>query len=116
MDKAHVEESIQNGLSVKEVINVPCRNLNDILDEYSFVPDYLSIDIEGMDYKVLRSIDYSRYDIKVIIAEMTDKKNENGETMDDYMKNVGYAVYGKYGANVIYVKDKQTENKLSREF
>ena len=105
MDKSHIEQSLKQGLKINKVIKVPCINLNTLLDKYKFEPDYLSIDIEGMDYKVLRSINYGQHNIKVIIAERTDEKNDNGETMDDFMTRVGYKVQGKYGSNVIYVKN-----------
>ena len=63
----------------------------------------MSIDIEGVDYKVLGSLDFKKHPIKVIIAEVSGEKNEHGETMDEFMMRIGYTVYGKYGSNVIYV-------------
>ena len=61
MDKSHIEQSLKQGLKINKVIKVPCINLNTLLDKYKFEPDYLSIDIEGMDYKVLRSINSVSY-------------------------------------------------------
>lgn len=84
MDKEVVRNSISRGLKLRETIKLPCISINNLLEQNQFTPDYLSIDIEGMDYTVLRSIDFDRYKIKVIVAEKTDEKIEN-ETMDEYM-------------------------------
>ena len=79
-------------------------NLNDLFAEQNFEPDFMSIDIEGLDYKVLRSLDFNKYKVKVIIAERSSQKNEAGETMNVFMERIGYNVYGEYGSNVIYVR------------
>lgn len=102
MDKEHIKNSIRAGLSVKKIIDIPCKNINDLLSDYHWEPDYLSIDIEGMDYQVLRMIDFEKYKIKVIIAEKTNELNEKGESMDAYMERQGYTVYDNQGSNVIY--------------
>lgn len=55
LDKGYVGRAIKAGLSVKKVIKIPCMTLNSLLEKLNYEPDYMSIDIEGMDYKVLRS-------------------------------------------------------------
>lgn len=102
MDKEHVQKSLRDGLTIKKIIEIPCKNINDMLKEQTFVPDYLSIDIEGMDYKVLRTLDFTKYKIKVIVAEKTNELNENGESMNSFMERQGYQVYRNCGSNVIY--------------
>lgn len=102
MDKSHVDQSVKEGLYIKEIIDIPCKNINDLLDEYCFEPDYLSIDIEGMDYRVLRMLNFEKFKIKVIVAEQTNELNAKGESMDAYMMQQGYEVYKNCGSNVIY--------------
>lgn len=102
MDQAHVESSVKAGLSVKKIIDIPCMNINDLLDKHNYEPDYLSIDIEGMDYLALRMLDFKKHKIKIIVAERTSELNEKGESMDIYMKGQGYDVYRYCGSNVIY--------------
>lgn len=54
----------------QHIVNVPCRTLQDVLDEYDITHvDYLSIDTEGSEMKVLNSIDWSRMDIRCITVE-----------------------------------------------
>lgn len=104
LDKEYVDKAISAGLSVKDIIKIPCVNINNFLEKLNYEPDYMSIDIEGMDYKVLQSIDFTKHPIKVIVAELCDERNEDGETMNEFMEHSGYQVYGQYGSNVIYIR------------
>lgn len=108
MDKKEIDESLSQGLKLKEIIKVPSLSIQSLLDQYSFWPDYMSIDIEGMDYKVLRSMDFDKCKIKVIVAEWSDKVIEM-ETMDEFMQRMGYLVHWHKGSNVIYAR-RQMQN------
>lgn len=110
MDEQNIKCSLKEGLDIRKVIDVPCMDINELLEKNHFEADYLSIDIEGMDYKALRTIDFQKHKIRVIVAERTDELNEDGEDMDTYMKYFGYERYECYGSNVIYTlfKRKQT--------
>jgi FkbM family methyltransferase len=64
-----------NELNIKRVINVKALTINEIVDTYcsGIFPDYLSIDIEGLDLKVLESADFSISAPKVISIEIGGK-------------------------------------------
>ena len=95
------DRAVDAGVKIKEVIQIPCIKVNDLLEQYAFVPDYMSIDIEGMDYAVLRTIDFNKFPIKVIVAEYSDELI-CGENMNQYMKKCGYQIYKETKGNVIY--------------
>ncbi|WP_244144939.1 FkbM family methyltransferase [Paraburkholderia tuberum] len=62
---------VQKPISVR---TVETTTLNDVLEHTPYAGqeiDLLSIDVEGHDYEVLRSIDISRYKPKIIIVEST---------------------------------------------
>lgn len=109
MDKDAVEESVKNGLKVIDTVSVPCVSINSLFEKYQMVPDFLSIDIEGMDYKSLRSIDFEKYKIKVIVAEADEEPDENGVLMNEYMEKSGYCVYKKFPSNTVYVLKEKVE-------
>lgn len=102
LDKEHVEQERKRGIKVLNTIQIQCRTINSILEENNLNPDFLSIDIEGMDFQALQTIDYERYKIKVIVAERSGEKNTDNETMDQFMGRKGYVVYCKTRANVVY--------------
>jgi len=61
---------------------VPCISLNDLLEANGApaIIDYLSIDVEGSELRVLEAFDFSRYLIRVITVEhnySTDRKAIN---------------------------------------
>ena len=57
-------------LEYKEKVKVKCFTFDTICDSYNITEiDYLKIDTEGMDYEILKSIDFSKYNIKLLRAE-----------------------------------------------
>lgn len=63
-----VEGHLRNGQVMVEQRIVPCRTLDDLIDEHAKQPiDLMSIDVEGLDYRILKSM--SRHRPKMIITE-----------------------------------------------
>ncbi len=77
------------------------KRLDDILLENNLIDiDYLSIDVEGYELKVLESIDFNRFNIKVI-----DIENDIGFK---YIPLIGKKIAGELGDNKIrsFLKNK----------
>ncbi len=93
--------------------NVLCKTitLNSLSERYfgGRMPDYLDIDIEGLDEAVLEQVDFSSSSPIVICAEgCTPKLNEI--LLQKKCEGGGYHPYCRYSANTIYVrKDKYAE-------
>lgn len=63
---------IKHGYSKNELreFTVPALTLHSLFDKYSLKTiDYLFLDIEGIDFEVLQSIDFEKYDIKYLQIE-----------------------------------------------
>ena len=101
---------------VIDVIKVPLININDLIkDNFQSYPDLLSIDIEGLDLEVLKSLNYNLYPIPVICVE-TCQYSENhirpkNHTIRQFMESVGYEVYADTYINTIFVNKKWFYNK-----
>ncbi len=93
--------------AITEVRQLPIFTVEQIL-HHRAIPDFLSIDIEGMDFEVLQSIDFQRYPFKVICVELQPYSEENIRTL---MHNVGYYSIIKCGSNLIFV-DKNLAHKV----
>lgn len=93
--------------AITEVRQLPIFTVEQIL-HHRRVPDFLSIDIEGMDFEVLQSIDFKRYPFKVVCVEIQPYSEENIRTL---MHNVGYYSIIKCGSNLIFV-DKNLAHKV----
>lgn len=110
LDKNRAEKLKAEGLKITKILSVPCKTIAGICEETGIIPDFFSIDIEGMDFAVLQTIDYNAIPIKVIVAESDEIQNEDGQTMDEFMAEKGYAVFRKTDANTIYTRTKELCN------
>ena len=66
--------------SIYDKTIVKTKTLNEVINESSYKDtqiDVLSIDVEGMDFRVLKSLDIKKYSPKVIIIEDHHKKIED---------------------------------------
>lgn len=89
-------------VSSSTTIEVLTLNVNELFEKAGYVPEVLLIDIEGLDMKVLKAIDFTMYKPLIIMAEI-------GVVDDDlrsFMKKNGYEVFANIGnCNTIFVSE-----------
>ena len=78
-----------------------------IQHNFSGMPDFISLDVEGIDFEILKSFDFDQYPVPVWIVETIDYtvnylKYKNIELID-YMKMKGYFVYADTYINTVFV-------------
>ena len=83
------------------------RTLNSILDGTAFKDrpiDVLSVDVEGHELPVLRSLDFARYQPKVIIAESHKRQLEEIMPSELYvfLKEKGYSLFNWTGPSLLF--------------
>jgi FkbM family methyltransferase len=95
--------------SVKKVIKVPLVSINEIIAKhFRGAPDFLSIDTEGMDLEILRSLDFNRFRPAVVCAETLIFGPKKVETrILDLMAERGYTVRGGTHVNTIFLDDRR---------
>lgn len=89
-----------------KIVKLPLMPINEIISTTG-IPDFLSIDVEGMDLLVLKTLDFSNYMIKCICVE-TVYYSQDGQSLRNtelmgFMNASGYSVYADTGINTIYV-------------
>jgi FkbM family methyltransferase len=68
--KKRIESELTANGGAYQEIEINCYNFNDLLESNGiFQVDFLSIDVEGVEYKILDSIDFNRFYISVICVE-----------------------------------------------
>jgi FkbM family methyltransferase len=91
---------------IREVVKMPLLNINKVIAENfgGKAPDLISIDIEGLDFAVLRTLDFKKYRPKLICAEtlVTNTLRHNPDTTKLLTDN-GYEVRGLNVANTFYM-------------
>jgi hypothetical protein len=92
---------------VERVIKMPLLNINRVFEEQfaGKAPDLISIDVEGLDFAILKTLNFSRYRPKIICVEtlITFKADHNPETAA-FMASQGYRLMGLTFANSIFVE------------
>lgn len=104
--KEMVEENIKNwdNPNIKmNCLNVPVITLDDLVKEYcnGIFPDFLTIDIEGLDYSVLSSYDLKK-DGPVVIDVEVKKGFDN--SIRELLEGHGYRRIFRCGNNFIFVR------------
>lgn len=87
---------------INEVLELPTKTLEFVISEYSngIWPDFMSIDIEGMEYESLKNVDLS-YGPCIIAVEV----NFDGKLFTDMFSQKGYFPYLWHGSNIVFVKN-----------
>ena len=95
-------EFMESYASDAKLLKVPTRRLADILDENGVgAIDYMSIDTEGNELKILRSIDLNVRDIRVLSVE----NNFQDRAIPDYLAGFGYRLIKVFaGFDDLYAK------------
>jgi FkbM family methyltransferase len=100
-----------NGKKLLSIEKVKLTPIENILKKYfnDQFPDFLSIDVEGLDFTILQSIDFKRHFPKVICVEVAEysaigtgaKKTD----LVDFLISKGYSEYATTNLNAIMVKN-----------
>jgi FkbM family methyltransferase len=111
-DKSEAEKRLKSGkYKLEKIQKVNLKSINNIIsDNFELFPDLLSLDIEGLDLDVLRSIDYEKYPIPVICVETCVYSENHIRPKDleiiNYLTSIGYFVYADSYLNSIFVNEK----------
>ena len=109
-DKAEADKRAASGqFKLTEVAKVKLIDINTILrDNFAQRPDLLSIDIEGLDLAVLKTLDFDRYPIPVVCVETCRYSEDHVRPKDhaiaEFMLTKGYEVYADTYINTIFVQ------------
>lgn len=101
---------INSGKDLKEVKTIKITTITNVLDKYfnGQFPDFLSIDVEGMDLEILRSINFEKSFPKVICVEAANYSSIGAGTrrddIIDFLITKGYYEYANTNLNAILVK------------
>ena len=104
---AAVEEG-NGGVSIEKVVDIQVRTIDDIIARHlPGGPDFLSVDVEGLDLEILKSLNYARHRPKVICVEtLTFACGTKGAKVPEigaWLESQGYFLYADTYLNTIFV-------------
>lgn len=105
-DKEQADRLVnEGGAKLERVVKMPLVNVNRVIAEhFGAAPDFLSVDVEGLDLAILKTLDFGKYRPKVICAEtlFTGSLHHN-PGVADFLAGHGYAVRGMTHPNTLFV-------------
>lgn len=102
---------LEGNYSITNIEKVGVRTLNDILMEHygGNFPNFLSIDAEGIDEIIIKSIDFDEnYPIVICIETISFSESGNGvknKNLIKFIEEKGYLYYADTNINSIFVKE-----------
>lgn len=108
--KDEVEHIKLKGHKLIHSIKVPVVTINDVILEHckGKCPNVLFIDVEGLDYQILSSLNYDLYAPEVICIETisyeTDGSGKKNNTIIEFLLSKNYMLYADTNINSIFVK------------
>jgi FkbM family methyltransferase len=109
----HWQEIGMKGLGkipLEKIIKLPLVPINSILEKYFSEReiDILSLDVEGLDFDILETFDFSRYQPKIICVETLEyDDDQNGiknNKIIEYITSKNYVVYADTRVNTIFCR------------
>ncbi|HOZ86519.1 MAG TPA: FkbM family methyltransferase [Bacteroidia bacterium] len=105
------------GKEIKKVVKLPLLTVNEIIQKQfqGKTPNFVSIDVEGMDLEIVSSFDFNKYRPEVFCIETLTYTENNSERkiteIIDYMLKQGYFLYADTYINSVFVDEKAWKNR-----
>jgi FkbM family methyltransferase len=91
---------------ITEIIKIPVVTVPDILKQCGRenFPDLLSLDVEGLDEKIILSLDLKENGPKVICVEDNDRRDSASSPLREHLAAQSYFPYYRAGVNILFVR------------
>jgi FkbM family methyltransferase len=110
-DPEHIKHALDSGHKITSSRKIRSLGLTKILDQLktpaSF--DLLSVDAEGNDLKVLKSLDFEKYSPKLVVVEADDfdPSTPSSHEIYQFMISKRYFFHGSILTNLYFLRDKK---------
>lgn len=101
---------------IKKIIKIPLITINQIIEKYfPGCPDFISIDVEGLDLEIIKSFDFQKYRPAVFCIETLTYAEDTSERkifeIIHFMEEQNYILYGDTHINSIFVERKRWDKR-----
>lgn len=100
------EKYVKYGSKMVGQKEIEVITINEIMKKYGKV-DFLSIDVEGKDFEILKTLDFEKFSPLVICMETNEycgtKREDFGE-IKEFLERKGFMIYADTMINTIYVE------------
>ena len=94
---------------IEKKIKMPLISINEIIEKHLQPhPNLISIDVEGLDLQIIKTLDLGKYKPEVFCVETLQHSKNNTENKNheliDYLQNMGYFIYADTYINTIFCR------------
>jgi FkbM family methyltransferase len=102
----------RRGFKILHRLNIPVITVRELINRHcSHPPQFVSLDVEGLDYAILETFDFSRHRPTIFCVETlsfsTEGEGEKAHEIDALFERNGYLHYADTHINTIYVEQSQ---------
>lgn len=107
--KSECDQMVNSGKELASVQKVRLTTISKVIEQYhqGVFPDFLSLDVEGIDFDILQSINYTKSAPKVICVEAAEYsstgRGERKNELIDFLVSKNYYEYANTNLNAIMV-------------
>ena len=102
LHKQRIEREIKEKGGSYKYHSIKCRVLNNVLKEHDVSSiDLISLDVEGSEFEILKSIDYEKFFIKVICVENV----YNIEIIRDFLLSKGFSLVTRIECDDVFLNN-----------
>lgn len=100
---------------IEKVVQLPLLPVNKVFEDYfPETPDFVSLDVEGMDLEILSALDFVRFRPTVFCVETLtyteDRSEKKCNDIISFMEGKGYFPYADTYVNTIFVDREKWQN------
>lgn len=100
---------------IESIKKIQMISINEIMNHFSVGPNFISLDVEGLDLEILQNLDFSKHRPEVLCVETItyteDKTEKKVNEIFELMNDRGYIVFGDTYINTIFVEKKAWANR-----
>lgn len=99
----------ETGIQFRGSHKIQFLEMNEIFQKYfDPCPDFVSVDTEGLDLAILKTLDFNRFQPPVFCVETisfsADNKGQKNSDTADFLFSKGYVIYADTYANTIFIR------------
>jgi FkbM family methyltransferase len=100
----------QTGIRIKEIKTLSLKNINEVIAaHFNPHPNFISIDVEGLDLAILQTLDFEKFRPEIICAETItfsiNNKEEKRNDIEKFLRSRGYFVFADTHINTIFCRE-----------
>ena len=100
-----------------EKIYVKTLTFTDLMSNYPEIRnvDFLSVDVEGAEISIIKTIDFNKYNFNLITVENSGEIKGNAQKLINFMEEQGYKIYLNLGCDMMFIPKSTDNHKVKKE-